>query len=79
MERRDNGEGGDGREGVWFSDPMFMLEDSLGESLATVTPVGAAFPIKAGHRVSPLALLSKGEILVHFGHATVAPSASIPS
>ena len=45
MERRDNGEGSDGWQGALLLGLAFVLEDSLGESLATATPAGAAFSI----------------------------------
>ena len=39
-------------KGPCFLARRFVLEDSLGESLATATPVGAAFPV--GGVVYPL-------------------------
>jgi hypothetical protein len=44
-ERRDNGEDSVGWQGARLLGPTFVLEDSLGESLASATPVGAAFPV----------------------------------
>ena len=52
VERQDNGEGRDEWQGALLLGPTFVLEDSLGESLATATPVGAAFPV--GGVVYPL-------------------------
>ena len=52
MERQDNGDGSDGWQGALLLGPTFVFEDSLGESLATATLVGAAFPV--GGVVYPL-------------------------
>ena len=67
----------EGWQGVRLRDPSSVLEGSWAKALATATPLGAASLF--GTSCFPSSMSSKGENPVHFRHATVAPSVSLPS